>query len=333
MQLVKYDIETAVITALDAKYKDITITDRKSYDFVMEGLRDYRELRLKIDAKHKELKADALEYGRAVDNEKNRLKALLAPGEEHLRETRQAEDDRKAAIKSEKERIEQDRVNGIREKIFAFQKVAGQLGGKSSAELQQIIAGIMDTPIDESYMEFVEEAKRAKSDVMTAIEDAYDTQIKWEREEAERKIEIEKLTKGRAEQEEKEKVLAEERRKIEEERAKFEADKKAEQERRDREEFERKAKEEAKAQAEKEAKEKAEREERERITREKVEAEEKARQEALKPDKEKLLAFARDLSGITGPKVQDKKAKAILADAIDGLSHTAAMIKTEVEDL
>ena len=78
MQLVEYNIETAVITALGSKYKNITITDGKSYAFVMEGLRDYRELRLKIDEKHKELKADALEYGRAVDAEKNRL-AITGP--------------------------------------------------------------------------------------------------------------------------------------------------------------------------------------------------------------------------------------------------------------
>jgi len=333
MQLVKYDIETAVITALDAKYRGVQITDGKSYAFVMEGLRDYRELRLKIDAKHKELKADALEYGRAVDAEKNRLKGLLAPGEEHLKVVRQAEDDRKEAIRLENERIEQDRVNGIREKIFGFQKVAGQLGGKSSVELQQIISGIMDIAIDESYMEFAEEAKRAKSDVMTAIEDAYDARIKWEREEAERKIEIEKLAKEKAEQEEKEKILTEERRKIEEERAKFQTEKKAEQERKDREEFERKAKEEAKAQAEKEAAENARQKAEEAEALAAVKAIETARQEALKPDKEKLLAFAENLLELTGPVVKDKKAKVILADAIDGLSHVSATIKTEVEDL
>ena len=323
MQLIKYDIEIAVIEGLKSKYMDIEkIADSAGYAFVMTGLRECREIRLAVDEWHEDKKKLILKAGRFYDDEKKRVRGLVAPVESHLKNVRQAEDDRKEAIRLEKERLEQDRVNGIREKIFGFQKVAGQLGGKSSVELQQIISGIMDTAIDESYMEFVEEAKKAKSDVMTAIEDAYDTQIKWEREEAERKIEIEKLAKGRAEQEEKEKVLAEERRKIDEFRARLA-----------REEFERKVKEEAKAQAEKEVKEKAERKEWERIEKERTEAIEKARFEALKPDKEKLLAFAESLLELTGPLVKDKKAKAILADAIDGLHDVSAMIKTEVEDL
>ena len=106
MEIVKYDIETAVITALAAKYANVKITDGKSYKIVMDGLAEYRGLRLKIDAKHKELKADALKYGQAVDAEKRRLRGLLDPGEQHLKDVRQAEDDRKAAIQAEKDRIE-----------------------------------------------------------------------------------------------------------------------------------------------------------------------------------------------------------------------------------
>ncbi|GAG15215.1 unnamed protein product, partial [marine sediment metagenome] len=36
--LIKYEIETAVIVALDNKYKDIQIIDGKSYAVVMAGL-------------------------------------------------------------------------------------------------------------------------------------------------------------------------------------------------------------------------------------------------------------------------------------------------------
>ena len=59
-ELVKFDFDLAVITALDAKYKDIQITDGKSYAVVMQGLAEYRDLRLKIDDMHKKLKKDIL---------------------------------------------------------------------------------------------------------------------------------------------------------------------------------------------------------------------------------------------------------------------------------
>ena len=56
MEVVKYDIETAVITALDAKYADVVIKDAESYAFVMSGLREYRKYRLAVDEWYKEKK-------------------------------------------------------------------------------------------------------------------------------------------------------------------------------------------------------------------------------------------------------------------------------------
>jgi len=37
MEIVKYDIETAVITALAAKYADVKVVDGKSKEFAMAG--------------------------------------------------------------------------------------------------------------------------------------------------------------------------------------------------------------------------------------------------------------------------------------------------------
>jgi len=118
-------------------------------------------------------------------------------------------------------------------------------------------------------------------------------------EEAARKAESERLTVMNAEMERKIEELAKkeaeakaESDRIAAEKASWEAEKKAEQERKDRKIFEAQAKENARIAAEKAEKDRQEREAREAKDKAEKEAAEKARQEALKPDKEKLAVFA-----------------------------------------
>ena len=318
--LIKYDIETAVITALEAKYKDVQITDGKSYAVVMAGLAEYRDLRLKIEGKHKELKKDALEYGRAVDAEKNRLKTLLEPGENHLKDIRQTEDDRKAAIKAEKEAKDRERVEKIRSKISEIQMMGGAgLAIVPLKDLRELSNKLDKLEINtDEYMEFTNEAKRVLDDTYDSVQLSIVTAIQMEKEEAERKAEAERLEKIRKEQEEAQKKINEENRKIEEEKAKIE-----------REKYEQEVKE----NFEKAMKEKVEQKERERLEREEVESKERLRQESLKPDKEKLIKFAEELLDIYIPHVESTKGQEILSNARKGIEIITINIKDQANKL
>lgn len=336
--LIKYDIETAVITALDNKYKDMQITDGKSYALVMGGLAEYRELRLKIDDKHKELKKDVLEYGRAVDAEKNRLKLLLEPGENHLKDIRQVEDDRKAKIKEEKEAKERERIEAIQEKINSI-RALGTVHNTSSPAIEERIFLTEGIAIsEETYQEFGDQALEAQQTAIAALEQALSDRIQFEKEEAERKAEIERLEKLRKEQEIAQAKIDEENRRIDEKAAKIaeghrklEAEKKAEEDRKEREEFEHQATIKAEADAKENARQKAE--EAEALAA--VEAEKKARQEALRPDKEKLIEYADAISGfgVLVPHVKSTKAQDILSEASNRLAKLAANIKEQVKKL
>lgn len=313
MEVVEYDIETAVITGLAEKYKDVVITDGASYKVVMKGLAEYRELRLKIDAKHKELKKGALEYGRAVDAEKKRLRGLLEPGENHLKAIRQEEDDRKAKIKAEKEAKERARVDGIRSKIDNIVRLG-------SVDITSVDSGVIQDRLDqvvaieiteEEYMEFTEEASAAADNAYVNVKKALEARLEWEEKEVARKKEEERLKKQREEQAKEAERLEEENRKLEEKKAEV-------------------AKEEERKRIEKEAREKAERELKEKEEAERLERE---RQEALRPDKERLLVYADSLEHVIAPPLEDKKAIAILADALEGLAHVVKNIRTEVKEL
>jgi len=340
MEIVKYDIETAVITALDAKYADVKIVDAASYAFVMSGLREYREHRLAVDDWYHEKKKSALEYTNALGDERRRVKGLLEPGEQHLKDVRQAEDDRKAAIQAEKDRIEKERVDTILFKIECFEKVplCTGLNSDSVASMCDKIVAVQIT--EEVYQEFTEKAKEIRLATLTTLEDIYNDKVIQEKEAAERKAEIEKIEKLRAEQAEAEVKMHEELRKIEaekqaaqkiidDEREKLEAEKRAEQEKQDRAEFRRKVEEDFKIQVERNAKEKAERLERERIEAEK---EAKHQQEML-PDKEKLISFADFLVDLKPPVVKSKAAKEIIAEIDVRLADLRADIRVKVDEM
>ena len=92
--------------------------------------------------------------------------------------------------------------------------------------------------------------------------------------------------------------------------------------------------EEAKIRAEKEAKEAAERAEAEMVAKEIAEAERKARVQALKPDKEKLEAWANTVLDIPAPEgIQDRKIMAIAEGALSLIYSIANDAIAEVRAL
>ena len=318
-QLVPYDLEVATIEGLKAKYMDIILPpeDKAAYAMVMGGLRECREIRLSVDAWHKDRKTWIVKAGKHYDREKNRVHGLVEPIEDHLKAVRKVEDDRVEAIQAEKIRLEQERVEGIRAKIQAIREKGEPhfLFGKTHTEIQGIVGALMEIPpTSEVFAEFTEDARKALTETMTALEDAYEARVKFEEEEAGRKAESERLEKVRKEQvaeakrlegirkaeEEKSRLereyLETERKKVAADKAALEAEKAAEAQRKRQEEFEKQALENARIAAEKAAIEKVAREAREAKEKAEAEAAEKARKEALKPDKDKILSWARELN-------------------------------------
>jgi len=418
LQIIKFSVTDAAIAELKQQYSGLQITDTASYEVVRSALSTVRTKRTDVEKTRKDLKASALSFGRKVDNEAKRITALLLPIEEALKATKQAEDDKKEAIKQEAEKKEKERVGEIYEKVKAVRDKVLDLPGLSSDKLKVLVQEIDAIEItEEEYQEFFDSAKEAKDLAMDHAANALWEKLNQEqeaeeqkkeakrleteraelenqkREEAEKqakiraeqeareKAEADRLEKIRLEQEKEQEKLKEERLKIEAEKAEMAAAKKAEEERieaenkakkekKEREEFEKQTKikltesarfEELKAigftyplddlgnmsdkqyskmyTAHKTAwdelqnglfleKLKKEREEKER-----KEAKEKAKQEALKPDKEKLEALALKLGEIELPKLKDQKAKAIISEVKNKISDIQKFIIKKGEEL
>ena len=310
-QLVKYNVTDAAISKMKNEYMKLTVqglNDEAGLSQVHAARMVVKNHRVDVEKTRKELKADALEWGRKVDAEAKRITAMLEPIEAHLTAEEEKVTKEKERIRQEKIRKEEERVAKIREKIESIKNLGIVEYPETSEQLITRIDKL--PPIDKTFMEFTQEAEKVRAETYDKLNTLLDKRLVYEAEQAAQKAEAERLEKLRKEQAEAQAKIdaenariAEENRKLQEEKDRIEREKRADQERKDREEFERKAKEDARIQAEKDAKEKAERaevERKEREAREAKEAEErtqreaaeKARQAALRPDKDKLIDWA-----------------------------------------
>jgi len=327
----KFNVPDSLIAQLKAEYSHMEITNVKSYKAVTKGIARVRSLRTSVEKKRKELKADALAYGKRVDMEARRLTDLILPIENNLKSIKKAEDERKAAIKARKEALEKERVKSIRLRIDAIPPSPEmipqilKMTAPEIKELQKELDNIVITP--DIFQEFTEEAIKVRAEKRIMLNEYFTARIqadakeiariRQEKEAEARRVEEEKRLAAIKEEQEKEFKKAEKKRKEEEarlkkiaeeqakvaarikaEQDKIEAEKRAFQEEQERIKQEAEARKEDERQAKIKAEEekrlaaiKAEQEKKEAEERKKAEAREKKRQAALKPDKEQLVAY------------------------------------------
>jgi hypothetical protein len=133
--LVKYSIEDAEITNLATQFMPLKINginDAGGFAAVHSARMVIKNHRVEVEKRRKELKADALEWGRKVDAEAKRITGLLEPIESHL----QKEED---AIEAEKERIRNaERLRQEAEARAKAEAEAAKLKAEQEAEAARL---------------------------------------------------------------------------------------------------------------------------------------------------------------------------------------------------
>ncbi len=309
LRVITYPTNDEVIAKLAAECVDLSADTTKGYEEVRVAIGNLRSLRVSVEERRVELKASALEYGRKVDREAKRLTGLIEAIESPLREKKQAIDDEKAARKAAEE---QARLDALREEIR--QREEQQAAERKAAQ---------------------EAEDRRLAEERAALE------VERQRLADERRIADEKAAADRAAADEAQRL---ERAQLDAERAEIRARQEAEEARlraeREALEAERRTVEAARQQAEREeaarlARQRAEQEARDRAERERIAAEEarvaeverqaalQARLDALRPDVEKLTAFAEQLRAITPPAVTSIEAREWLNDTLQAIALAA----------
>ena len=305
-----------------AGYQSIKVTSEDQVELMAEAREKrlaLKKTRVEVEHKRKELKADILKTGKAIDSVAKFVEEIIEPAEAYLKqqekfaEIRQAE--RKAQLKAE--RIEKLMQYTDDVSLYNFDEMTDDQFTSLHATLKA------------QHEAKLAEAKR--------LEDERIAQAKAEAEEQERirqeniKLKAEAETREKAYQLEQAKLAKEQAKKDAEaqairDRIQKEADEKLAVERAEREKLE--AENRARLQAEAEAKAKAE-----------AEAEAKAKAEAealLAPDKNKLIKFAGGLDIIRTtklPAVKSNQAQHIVNKIEANLAKLAEAIREESKGL
>ncbi len=357
---VVFSITDAGIAELEAKFKGLTVAfgDAKGYAGLVKAIAEIRTTRTDVEKRRKELKQDALDYGRKVDDAAKTITARLEAIEGPLKEQKDEIDAELARIKAEKAEAERLRVAGIQSRIAAIANAPAAFAAANTERLRQAIekAQAMEISISE-YEEFTQQATDAKTAAIAALNDLLSARIAADEAEAarlaeqaridaERKAEAERLAAEQArlaaERAEFDRQQAEARRQQEEsdrirreaeqaEAARLAAERKAQQDEIDRQaaalrqqqaEFERQQAE-AKAEAERAEAAKLAAAEAKKAAKAKAEAEAKlaAEVEAAKPDRERMIGYVRGaLEAIPETTTTiGKIMRADLVEALDGL--------------
>lgn len=238
-QPITYDVKEAKIKELSIKRDSILAEYQKNKDIdpVKKGKREAGKLRISIEKRRKELKSEALEYGRQVDNLAKEVSEPVnaiessygdviaeydAELERLAREAREKEEARIAAI--------QDKLNQIKELcIFSYGEIH-----TSNDVLNRIDALIKMKSDNFDYQEFTEEFIDLYKSTMSELESNKQKAVEFERKQAEVEAQREKDEEDRrkleTERAEFERMQAEANAKIDAERQALEVEKRAEQE-------------------------------------------------------------------------------------------------------
>ena len=304
--VVSYDITDAAISQMREKYMALELTDltdKEAYSVVCFARKEVKGKRIAVEKRRVELKKDALSWGKLVDSSAKHIFEQLKPIEEHL----QAEEDKvkleKQRIEDEKQAQERERVAGIQGRMENMKSMAVIEPTINAVDIQDVLKIFIDNKPDDLYAEYQEEATAVWEACKAKVSVALDARVKWEEGEAERKKEEIRLTEQKVEQEAEAEKNRKEREEFEKEKAalatekaKIEAEKAAEAKRIAAKQVE----ENAKAKAIQDAKDK---EEADRVKAEK--------EKALRPDKEKLLAYFDLLQSVPEPELGKEIARSL----------------------
>jgi uncharacterized protein (DUF885 family) len=155
-ELTKFDAVVPKIEELKAELLPLVIQDledTEGYKAVSDALRFVVKKRTSIEDKRKELKADSLAYGKAVDARAREITQMLSPIEEHLRGEKEKIDYQllklEEAKELEKQRVLQDKHNKLLS--TGMQLIGNQYVNQNYGEHSSFPAINIETLSDEDF--------------------------------------------------------------------------------------------------------------------------------------------------------------------------------------
>lgn len=263
-QLELYNPIAAGLAELEEKYRtrptDLSVPE--NYEFCRKAIAEMRKIRTNTEKLRKELKADALEYGRRVDSAAKGIIDKVKEIEEPYAAAKSDYDTKIEIERREKVLAEERRIDGIYARINEIKNLPS-LHISSTAQTIELLAPMLNEALEavnDWAMEFSDKARESIVETMLKLDELHTLKFQQEQLAAD-KAKMEKEAAERAERDriQREKEADAERERLAREREKLEEERVALQAERDRISAE---------QAEKDRVAKEEQEERDRIAKE-----------------------------------------------------------------
>lgn len=168
----EYTPIASALAAARARYQDVVwdLTTTRGNEDARRARRELVSLRTGLEARRKELKAPLLAQAKLVDDEARRITAELLRLEEPIDALIRADERRREEERAAREAAERARVAGIRERIAAIVSQPVKAARiRSSALLRTAIDTLAAQEIDDSFEEFVGEARAAHAQSLDAM--------------------------------------------------------------------------------------------------------------------------------------------------------------------
>ena len=181
-------------------------------------------LRTTLEKTRTALKAPALEFGKRIDDEAKRITAEIVALETPIDAAIKADEERRAAEKAERVRIEVERVAKHQQAIATIRGYVGLANapGMTAAKLTRGMVALQEMVFGEAFEEFADQAAAARDETLAALQVLHDAAAAREAEAAERERQRIENERQAAENRRVAAELAEQQRKIDEARAALE---------------------------------------------------------------------------------------------------------------
>lgn len=176
IELKKFDAVTPAIKKIEREYLPLridSVDDKEGYAKVWQALKFMISKRNEVENMRKELKADSLAFGRAVDARAKEITAMLEPIETHLRQQKEGVDAEVKRIEQEKEAARQAVIDNRIQKLMSIPYMwqtqtefilSSKLGGEEITFMKINLETFDDEQFNEVYerMKSVSDAEQAE---------------------------------------------------------------------------------------------------------------------------------------------------------------------------
>ena len=170
--VVQYSATEAALSDLRTKYAGVVfdLTTTKGDKEARAARLELVTLRTSLEKKRKEFKAPALDFGKKIDSEAERISKEIVALESHIDLQIKADEKRRADEKAERDRIEAARVQCLRDKIEQIRACLTRCEGITAERIATGIALVEKLDVSEAvFLELAPEAASTKEQTLAAM--------------------------------------------------------------------------------------------------------------------------------------------------------------------